>query len=106
MAANGTGSKLAQISHVHSHDAKLIEQHMQRNNDLKRVVNATKDTAKSVSYSNQHSSFLVTDDKTEGRQTRKQGATEGACGGGLAKHLQAGDSEFADVRVLRTSVID
>lgn len=78
MAASGTGSEL---EHVQSHDAKLIEQHItvQRNNDLRHAVNATQDTARSVSYSNQHSGFLVTDEETEGRETRAQGATEGAC---------------------------
>ena len=34
------------------------------------------------------SSFSVTEDKTEGRKTHKQAATEGGCSDGLAKHRQ------------------
>lgn len=34
------------------------------------------------------STLSVTADKSEGRKSQKQEATEGGCGGGLASHLQ------------------
>ncbi len=38
--------------------------------------------------------FQYMEDKTEGRKTHKQAATQGGCSEDLAKHLQGGNSEF------------
>ncbi len=49
--------------------------------------------AKSVAWSQSNlACFSVTEDKTEGRKTLKQAATQGGCSEDLAKHLQGGSS--------------
>ena len=48
---------------------------------------------------------FITEDKTEGRKTHKQVATEGSCSKVLTKHLKGGKSVFGDVYGLQR-VID
>ncbi len=60
--------------------------------------------AKSVAWSQSNRAcFSVTEDKTEGRKTYKQAATQDGCSEDLAKHLQGGNSEFGDVHGLQTT---
>ena len=40
--------------------------------------------------------FSLTEDKTEGRKTHKQAATEDGCSKDLAKHLKEGNPAFGD----------
>ena len=45
--------------------------------------------------------FSLTEDKTEGRETHRQAATEGGCSKDLTKHLKGGNSAFADIYELQ-----
>lgn len=47
--------------------------------------------------------FLLTADKTKGRRTHKQAASEGGCTKGLPKHLKGGNPAFGDIYRFQTS---
>ena len=53
--------------------------------------------------STQLSCFSLTEDKSEGRMTHKQAATEDGCSKDLANHLKGGNSAFGDVHGVQTS---
>lgn len=46
--------------------------------------------------------FSTTEETVEGRKTHGQATTEGGCRKGLAKNVQGGNSESADVNGLQT----
>ncbi len=75
-------------AHIQPNATKLIGHSftVQMDKYPKHTVKATQDFWRQRSQSNR-ACFSVTEDKTEGRKTHKQAATQGGCSEDLAKHL-------------------